>query len=142
VWDSSARPTPRWITVDIADVPTKLSFARHARLRDFVRKRELAFSTEAERSEALEQLKQHWKKLAEQLPIGESRQQLRAIDLSNPTEDEADIADILKRPRRKPSKPAIYKAKRTRHTRRSRSPQRPPDDLPTPKASNAKEHVK
>src|ERR1700686_2787034 len=51
VWDSSARPTPRWITVGIADAPTKLSFAQHARLRDFARKQELAFSTEAERSE-------------------------------------------------------------------------------------------
>jgi hypothetical protein len=143
VWDSSARPTPRWITVGIADAPTKLSFAQHARLRDFARKQELAFSMEAERSEALERLKQHWKKLAEQPPIGESRQQLRAVDLSNPTEDEAAIADILKRPRgRRPSKPAIYKAKRTRHARRSRSPQRPPGDLPTPKASNAKEYVK
>ena len=76
VWDSSDRPTPRWITVGIADAPTKLSFAR---LRDFARKQELAFSTEAERSEALERLKQHWKKLAEQLPIGESRQRLRAV---------------------------------------------------------------
>jgi hypothetical protein len=101
-------------TVGIADAPTKLSLAPHARLRDFARKQELAFSTEAERSEALERLKQHWKKLAEQPPIGESRQQLRAVDLSNPTEDEADIADILKRPRgRRPSKPAIYKAIRS-----------------------------
>ena len=78
VWDSSALPTPRWITVGIVDAPTKLSFAQHPRLRDFAREQELAFSTEAERSEALERLKQHWKKLAEQPPIGESRQQLRA----------------------------------------------------------------
>jgi hypothetical protein len=63
VWDSSARPTPRWISVGIADVPTKLSFA-HARVRDLARKQDLAFCTEAERSEAMERLKKQWEKLA------------------------------------------------------------------------------
>jgi hypothetical protein len=37
VWDCTARPTPQWITVGIADAPTKPSFAQHARLRRVAR---------------------------------------------------------------------------------------------------------
>jgi hypothetical protein len=121
VWDSTARPTPRWITVNTADAPTQPSFAQIARPRNFPKAQEHAFSR-ADWSDARERLNRHWQKLTEQPPIRESRS---ARPPGNVTRDGIDliggrlaqIEEVLLAqktlPRsRKPSKAALAKAKR------------------------------
>ncbi|WLA64921.1 Mu transposase C-terminal domain-containing protein [Bradyrhizobium diazoefficiens] len=134
VWNSTARPTARWITVGSADGPIKLSFAQHAVLRNFARTEQCAFSTDAERSEALERLAKHWENLADQPLIRENRLAQHVADPCDGPSDDAhagydsdlradalsgiEVAPLVVRnnqPRgRKPSKPAIAKAKRTK----------------------------
>lgn len=128
VWNGVARPQPHWITVAASGAEMGLSFADHARLRDLARTHQMAFSTEAEQLEALERLKQHWAKLAEQDPMREIRRQRRLIGLlDSPIEEVLSVtaddakadplhgdADVMRPRDRKPSKPALAKAKRAK----------------------------
>ncbi|WP_035730800.1 MULTISPECIES: Mu transposase C-terminal domain-containing protein [Bradyrhizobium] len=120
VWDGTAHPAPRWITVPAVDVPEKMSFAEHARLRDYAKSRDLAFGSETERAEALQRLRRQWQELAEPPPMRERR---TASACGDPTKDDIGIAPTEsisfsaaeKLPKdRKPGKPALAKAKRTK----------------------------
>jgi len=134
VWDDTARPAPRWITVPAVDIPA-MSFAEHARLRDVARNKDLAFITEIERSKFRELLREHWEKLANQSPIRETPTSRNVEPWDAPFEDELaltadDVVDVeidplqtdseQARPRgRKPSKPAIRKAKLAQHRKKA-----------------------
>jgi Mu transposase, C-terminal len=140
VWDGTARPTPRWITVPIAGEAAgqRLSFA-HAAARDFARSQHLAFSTEAGRLEALERLRQHWEKLAVQPHVHEIRQARRHVGawdavpdddvrftLKDPLTDIEAVANRKSPPRRRSGKPAIAKAKLTKHRKKTEIKTRKP----------------
>ncbi|QAU48849.1 Mu transposase C-terminal domain-containing protein [Bradyrhizobium guangzhouense] len=110
----------KWITVQAVDLPTKMSFAEYARLREFARSQGIAFGTETERSEALERLKSHWERLAGLSPLRAHR---IASEWDGPVADEIDTLPATEdmplapesRPRaRKPRKAALLKAKRTK----------------------------
>ncbi|MCA1411710.1 Mu transposase C-terminal domain-containing protein [Bradyrhizobium sp. NBAIM20] len=114
VWDDTARPAPRWITVPAVDIPA-MSFAEHARLRDFARNKDLAFITEADRAKARELLREHWEKLAGGMPMRGSRQVRRDADddIVKVELDQGDAAEPSPR-ERKQSKAAIAKTTRTK----------------------------
>ncbi|GAB9109860.1 Mu transposase C-terminal domain-containing protein [Bradyrhizobium diazoefficiens] len=114
----------KWITVQAADIPGEMSFAEHARVREFAKTHDLAFSTESERAEAFERLKRHWEKLAGRPSV---RARRIASEWNGPVGDEVDIIDlpsesIMETPLapkarlcgRKSDKAAVLKAKRTK----------------------------
>jgi putative transposase len=148
VWNRAGRPHPRWVTIPIADavVGRRLSFTHHAAVREFAKAHDLACSTEEERSEARERLRQHWKKLADRPPVRENRQAPRDVDpwdgplhsdvrftFDDPLawiEEAPFVADERSPRGRKPSKAAIAKTKRTKKRKKAETAATPTPRLP------------
>jgi hypothetical protein len=131
VWNSTARPQPQWVTVAAAGAAAgqRLSFARHAAVREFAKAHDLNFSTDEQRSEAYHQMRRHWEMLAGQTPLRESRQATRGHasplgqstnaagnEPPGTTEFAPEPSNAGNRPPKglRPSKASLAKAMRTR----------------------------
>jgi putative transposase len=81
VWNRGGEPRPYWITMPNAapDFQQGLSFWHHERIREFAKAKDLEFSTEDQRWEAHNRLRNHWERLAGQMPMRESRQARRGL---------------------------------------------------------------
>jgi putative transposase len=81
VWNRGGEPHPYWVTMPNADPEflKGLSFWHHDRLREFAKAKDLEFSTEEQRWDAYNRLRNHWEKLAGQMPMRESRQARRGL---------------------------------------------------------------
>lgn len=145
VWNRAARPRPRWVTVPIADAGFRegTSFRQYEHIRQFAKDRHLAFSTEEERRDACERIRQHWEKLASRPPVRASRQSPSDVDpWADPLDDlimdnivDAEIdtapsdADGIPK-RRRPSKATVANVKRAKASKKVETSATPMPRLP------------
>ncbi|MBR1178074.1 hypothetical protein JQ617_29225 [Bradyrhizobium sp. KB893862 SZCCT0404] len=103
VWDSSAQPAARWITVPAAE-PIKTSPSKRAAVADHANDVPFAFATDAERADAAQAIRRQWEKLAAK--ASEHSLLARAGDSIETAEKPAR--------KRKPTKPALLAPKRAK----------------------------
>jgi hypothetical protein len=74
-------PRPYWVTMPNADPEflKGLSFWHHDQIREFAKAKDLEFSTEEQRWDAFNRLRNHWETLAGQMPMRETRQARRGL---------------------------------------------------------------
>lgn len=81
VWNRGGKPKAYWITMPNAkpEYLTGLSFWHHDRIREFAKAKDLEFSTEEQRWDAFNRLRNHWETLAGQMQMRQSRQARRGL---------------------------------------------------------------
>jgi putative transposase len=81
VWNRGGEPRPYWVTMPNADPEflKGLSFWHHDQIREFAKAKDLEFSTEEQRWDAFNRLRNHWETLAGRMPMRETRQARRGL---------------------------------------------------------------
>jgi putative transposase len=81
VWNRGGEPNPYWVTMPNvkAEALKGLTFWHLDRIREFAKEKDLEFSPEDDQWEAFDRLRKHYKKLAGQMPMRETRQARRGL---------------------------------------------------------------
>ncbi|MDH2386398.1 transposase family protein [Bradyrhizobium sp. CER78] len=96
VWNRGGEPNPYWVTMPNADPEflQGLSFWHHDRIREFAKAKDLEFSTEEQRWDAYNRLRNHWETLAGQMPMHETRQARRGLGLMLGQFDDTTVNEL------------------------------------------------
>jgi putative transposase len=81
VWNRGGETHPYWVTMPNVNAESLkgLTFWHLDRIREFAEERDLEFSPEEDRWDAFNRLRNHWEKLAGQMPMHQTRQARRGL---------------------------------------------------------------